>query len=50
MRVPGALGTGIGASDEPGHPAVEVYVSRLTPQVDAVTPEAVEDAGQADRN
>lgn len=43
MRVPGALGTGIGASDEPGHPTVEVYVSRLTPQVDAVTPEAVED-------
>lgn len=43
MRVPGALRGGIGASDEPGHPAVEVYVSRLTPQVEAITPEAVED-------
>ena len=42
MSVPGAVGTGIGMSDQPGQPAIEVYVEKLTPQAQAVAPKEVE--------
>jgi hypothetical protein len=42
MRIPGAVGTGIGASDETGEPAIEVYVKKLTPEAQAAAPEKVE--------
>ncbi len=42
MKIPGAVGTGIGVGDEPGQPAIEVYVKKLTPEVQAVTPAQVD--------
>lgn len=42
MSIPGAVGTGIGMSDQPGQPAIEVYVEKLTPQARAVAPKEVE--------
>jgi hypothetical protein len=32
MKIPGAVGTAIGMSDQPGKPAIEVYVKKMTPQ------------------
>jgi hypothetical protein len=31
MHVPGAIGTGIGAGDQSGQPAIEVFVEKLPP-------------------
>ncbi len=42
MRIPGAVGTGIGASDQPGQPAIVVYVKKLTPEVQAAAPKEME--------
>jgi hypothetical protein len=41
MRVPGAVGTGIG-NDGSGHPSIEVYVNRLTPEAQAAATTDVE--------
>ncbi len=42
MSIPGAAGTGIGAGDAPGQPAIEVYVEKLTPKAQAGAPKEVE--------
>jgi hypothetical protein len=42
MKIPGAVGTGIGMSEEPGQPSIVVYVNKKTPQTDAATPKEVE--------
>jgi hypothetical protein len=42
MNVPGAVGSGIAASDQPGQAAIVVYVKKLTPQVQAAAPQDVE--------
>jgi hypothetical protein len=42
MNIPGAVGSGIAAGDQPGQPAIEVFVEKLTPQVQAATPKDVE--------
>jgi hypothetical protein len=42
MSIPGAVGSAIGASDQPGQPEIVVYVKKMTPQVQAATPKDVE--------
>ena len=42
MRIPGAVGTAVGASDQPGQPAIIVYVKKVTPEVQAAAPKEVE--------
>jgi hypothetical protein len=42
MRIPGAVGTAIGMSDQPGKPAIEVYVKKMTPKAQAAAPKEVE--------
>ncbi len=42
MRIPGAVGTGIGIGDEPGQPAIIVYVKKMTPEAQAAAPKDVE--------
>ncbi len=42
MSIPGAVGTAIGAGDQPGQPEIEVYVEKLTPKVQAGAPKEVE--------
>jgi hypothetical protein len=42
MKIPGAVGTAIGMSDQPGKPAIEVYVKKMTPQAQAAAPKEVE--------
>lgn len=42
MRIPGAVGTGVGIGDEPGQPAIIVYVKKITPETQAATPKDVE--------
>lgn len=42
MSISGAVGTGIGMSDQPGQPAIELYVEKLTPQAQAAAPKEVE--------
>ena len=42
MRIPGAVGSGIAAGDQPGQATIEVYVEKLTPQVSAAAPKDVE--------
>ena len=42
MRIPGAVGTGIGAGDEPGEAAIEVYLEKLTPKAQVGAPKNVE--------
>ena len=42
MSIPGAVGTGIAISDQPGQPAIEVYVEKMTPQAQAAAPQDVE--------
>jgi hypothetical protein len=42
MSIPGAVGTGIGASDKPGRPAIEVYLDKITPEAQAAAPKEVE--------
>jgi hypothetical protein len=42
MSIPGAVGSGIAAGDQPGQPAIVVYVTKMTPQVKAAAPKDVE--------
>jgi hypothetical protein len=42
MRIPGAIGTAVGASDQPGQPAIVVYVKKMTPETQAAAPKEVE--------
>lgn len=42
MKIPGAVGTAIGISDQPGHPAIEVYIDKMTPEAQASAPKEVE--------
>lgn len=42
MKIPGAVGTAIGISDQPDKPAIEVYVKKMTPQAQAAAPKEVE--------
>jgi len=42
MSIPGAVGTGIGAGDQPGQTAIVLYVDKLTPQAQAAAPKEVE--------
>lgn len=42
MSIPGAVGSGIAAGDQPGQPAIQVYVQKLTPEAKAATPKDVE--------
>lgn len=42
LNPPGAVGTGIGIGDQPGQPAIEVYVKKLTPQAQTAAPKQVE--------
>ncbi len=42
MSIPDAVGTGIGVSDGSGHPSIEVYVKKLTPEAQAAVSKDVE--------
>jgi len=42
MKIPGAVGTAIGMSDQSGQPAIEVYVKKMTRQAQAAAPKEVE--------
>ncbi len=42
MSIPGAVGTGIGMSDKPGQPAIEVYIKKMTPEAQAAAPKDVD--------
>jgi len=42
MSVPGAVGSGIAAGDQPGQAAIEVFVTKLTPQAKAAAPTNLE--------
>lgn len=42
MKIPGAVGTGIGAGDQPGQTTIVIYVDKLTPQAQAAAPKEVE--------
>jgi hypothetical protein len=42
MSIPGAVGTGIGVGDGSGHPSIEVYVTKMTPEANAAAPKDVE--------
>ena len=42
MKIPGAVGTAIGISDQPGHPAIEVYIDKMTPEAQASAPKEIE--------
>lgn len=42
MSIPGAVGTGIGAGDQPGKPAIQVYLEKLTPEAQGAAPKEVE--------
>ena len=42
MNIPGAVGTAVGMSDQAGKPAIEVYVTKMTPQAQAAAPKEVE--------
>ena len=42
MSIPGAVGTAVAAGDQPGQAAIEVFVKKLTPQVQDAAPKEVE--------
>ena len=42
MKIAGAVGTGIAASDQPGQAAIAVYLDKLTPQAQAAAPKVIE--------
>ncbi|MGA6974877.1 MAG: hypothetical protein WBY93_24840 [Candidatus Binatus sp.] len=42
MKIPGAVGTAVGASDQPGEAAIVVYVDKLTPEAQAAAPKEVD--------
>jgi hypothetical protein len=42
MNIPGAVGTAIGISDQPGKPAIEVYLKKMTPEAKAAAPKTLE--------
>jgi hypothetical protein len=41
-KIPGVIGTGIGAADQPGKVAIQVYVDHETPQIDSAVPTTLE--------
>jgi hypothetical protein len=42
FNIPGVIGTGIGAGDQPGKVAIQVYVEHETPQIAAAVPATLE--------
>jgi hypothetical protein len=42
MKIAGAVGTGIAASDQPGQAAIAVYLDKLTPRAQAAAPKVIE--------
>ncbi|MDO8432379.1 MAG: hypothetical protein Q7S58_08235 [Candidatus Binatus sp.] len=42
MRIPGAVGTGIAIGDRAGQAAIEVYVTKLTPEIQAAAPTSLD--------
>jgi len=42
MSIQDAIGTGIGVNDGSGHPSLEVYVKKLTPEMQAAAPKDVD--------
>jgi hypothetical protein len=42
MKIPGAIGTGIGLGDKPGTTAIQVYVRELTPEAQAAAPSTID--------
>ncbi len=42
MKIPGAVGTGVGEGDQPGQPAIVVYVKKMTPEAQAAAPKEME--------
>lgn len=42
FKIPGVIGTGIGAANQPGKVAIQVYVDHETPQIDSAVPATVE--------
>ena len=42
MGIPGAVGTGIGAGDQPDQPAIVVYLKKMTPEAQAAAPKELE--------
>ncbi len=42
MSIPGAVGTAIGVSDQPGQPSIVVYLKQMTPEAEAAAPKEVE--------
>lgn len=42
MKIPGAVGTGIGIGDHPGQAAIEVYVTNITPEAQAAAPTSLD--------
>jgi hypothetical protein len=42
MKIPVAIGTGIGVGDQPGQAVIEVYVDKLTLEAQVATPAAVD--------
>ncbi len=42
FKIPGVIGTGIGAADQPGKVAIQVYVDHATSQIDSAVPAKLE--------
>jgi hypothetical protein len=42
FKIPGVIGTGIGAADQPGKVAIQVYVDHATSQIDSAVPATLE--------
>jgi len=42
MNIPGAVGTAIGIGDQPGQPAIVVYLKKMTPEAQYAAPKTVE--------
>ena len=42
FKIPGVIGTGIGAAGQPGKVAIQVYVDHETPQIDSAVPATLE--------
>jgi hypothetical protein len=42
FKIPGVIGTGIGAAGQPGKVAIQVYVDHATPQIDSAVPATLE--------
>jgi len=42
FKIPGVIGTGIGAADQPGKVVIQVYVDHETSQIDSAVPPTLE--------